>query len=92
MPSVPSDLDRIIDAVAWAETCFIIAASSRADPAKFKSELVKLEEASKAARKLVDAYEPIAKETLADKYSAKHFAIMKSLRTSELGLKELSKL
>jgi hypothetical protein len=87
-----SDLDRVIDAVAWAKTCFVIAAASRPYPSQLKHELAKLAEAAAAARKLVDEYEPMKKEKLVDSYSKKHFAILCDLRVSELGLVRLSKL
>ena len=79
-PSLPPELCTIIDAVAWAETCFRIAAACRGKPS-FADELKRLAEAVPAARKLVDAY----KERMGN-------SILVSLRTSELGLIELSKL
>lgn len=79
-PQLPQELCTIIDAVAWAETCFRIAAACRGK-SNFADELKRLAEAAPAARKLMDAY----KERMSD-------AIKVSLRTSELGLIELSKL
>lgn len=80
LPKLPEELCKIIDAVAWAETCLRFAAACRGKPS-FAGELKRLQEAVPDARKLVDAYQG----RMGD-------AIMVSLRTSELGLIELLKL
>lgn len=79
-PQLPKELCTIIDAVAEAEASLRIASAARGTT-HFKTELEKLRTLVPVARKLVDGY----KERIANEITV-------SLRMSEMGLAELSKL
>jgi hypothetical protein len=54
---IDEEISRIIDAVAWAKTCLIIATQCPAGSVQRRDELRMLAEGALAARTLVDAYE-----------------------------------
>lgn len=78
------EIGAIIDAVAWAKTCLIIATQCPAGSVQRRDELRMLAEGTPEARKLVDAYEvKHGKGKLPQR-------IYVELRTCELGLVRLT--
>jgi hypothetical protein len=74
-------LDRLIDDVAWAKTCMIIAAATPPKSAERESELAKLRAAVAPPRKIVD-------EVFAQGQSLPRDLIVE-LRTCELAIPKL---
>jgi hypothetical protein len=71
---------KLIDAIAWAKTCLLIAAQSRNNASQLAVELGKLEEANKSVRSML----PGEKD-----FERLPFALKKEIRVCEIGLERL---
>ncbi len=74
-------LDRLIDEVAWAKTCMLVAAATQPDSAERENEMDKLRAAVIVARKLVDE--------IFGRGQAVPRAVIVELRTCELAIPKL---